>query len=72
MPASRITAMKITKTVTGNWWQSREIRPYLIESISHFNEARVYSRENDETGRCEFIANIYCKSSRTFHPQNGS
>jgi len=55
MPASRITAMKITKTVTGNWWQSREIRPYLIESISHFNEARVYSRKNDEIGRCESI-----------------
>ncbi|MEA1944704.1 MAG: gamma-glutamylcyclotransferase family protein [Euryarchaeota archaeon] len=47
--------MEITKTVTENWWQSREMRPYLIESISHFNEARVYSRKNDEIGTCKSI-----------------
>jgi len=38
-----------------NWWQSREMRPHLIKSISRFNEARVYSEKNAEIEACETI-----------------
>jgi len=47
----------MTKRVSAdaNWWQSREMRPYLVKSISRFNEARVYSDEGAEIKACETI-----------------
>ena len=38
-----------------NWWQSREMRPYLIKSIARFNEARVCSADGAEIKACELI-----------------
>ncbi|RKY39559.1 MAG: hypothetical protein DRP85_09720 [Candidatus Makaraimicrobium thalassicum] len=42
-------------TVAENWWQVRGAERYLIESIAYFNEARVYSRDGDETSSHEAI-----------------
>ncbi|MCK4812239.1 MAG: hypothetical protein KAS74_08210, partial [Methanosarcinales archaeon] len=38
-----------------NWWQSREMRPYLIKSIARFNEARVCSADGAEIKACKLI-----------------
>jgi gamma-glutamylcyclotransferase (GGCT)/AIG2-like uncharacterized protein YtfP len=42
-------------STAANLWQSREMRPYLVKSISRFNEARVYSDENAKIKACETI-----------------
>ncbi len=38
-----------------NWWQSPEMRPYLVKSIARFNEARVCSGEGAEIKACGMI-----------------
>ncbi len=38
-----------------SWWQSPEMRPYLVKSIARFNEARVCSADGDEIEACGMI-----------------
>ncbi len=38
-----------------NWWQSREMQPYLVKSIVRFNDARVCSADGAEIKACGMI-----------------
>jgi gamma-glutamylcyclotransferase (GGCT)/AIG2-like uncharacterized protein YtfP len=38
-----------------NWWQSLEMRPYLVKSIARFNEARVCGADGAKIKACGMI-----------------